>query len=48
MNITLMDVFIPTAECAQKEFKYNPGKDPKEKVPMIVYREDEYVDVGEK
>ncbi len=48
MNITLMDVFIPTAESAQKEFKYHPGKDPKEKVPMIVYREDEYVEVGEK
>jgi len=48
MDIDLMDVFIPTAESAQKEFKYHPGKDPQEKVPMIVYREDEYVNVGEK
>ncbi len=48
MDIALMDVFIPTAESAQKEFKYHPGKDPKEKVPMVVYREDEYVEVGEK
>lgn len=47
MEIALMDVFIPTAENSQKEFGYHPGKDPKEKIPMIVYREDEYVDVGE-
>lgn len=47
MEIALMDVFIPTAENAQKEFSYHPGNDPKEKIPMIVYREDEYVDVGE-
>ncbi len=48
MGIDLMDVFIPTAENSQKEFKYHPGKNPSEKVPMIVYREDEYVEVGEK
>ena len=46
-NIPLMDVFIPTAENAQKEFDYYPGKNPDEKVPMVVYREDEYLDVGE-
>lgn len=48
MNIALMDVFIPAAENAQKEFKYQPGKKLEEKVPMVVYREYEYVEVGEK
>ncbi len=48
MDIALMDVFIPTAKNAQKQFKYHPGKDPTEKIPMVVYREDEYVEVGEK
>jgi formate dehydrogenase subunit beta len=47
-NIPLMDVFIPAAENAQKEFNYQPGKDPKEKIPMIVYRENEFLEVGEK
>jgi len=46
--IPLMEVFIPAAENAQKEFDYHPGKDPKEKIPMIVYREDEFTEVGEK
>ncbi len=46
--IPLMDVFIPTAENAQKEFSYQPGKDKAEKIPMIVYREDEFLEVGEK
>jgi formate dehydrogenase subunit beta len=46
--IPLMDVFIPVAENAQKEFDYHPGKDAKEKIPMIVYREDEFLEVGEK
>jgi len=47
-NIPLMDVFIAAAENAQKEFDYHPGKDTKEKIPMIVYREDEFLEVGEK
>lgn len=47
-GIPLMDVFIPAAENAQKEFNYYPGKDVKEKIPMIVYREDEFLEVGEK
>lgn len=47
-SIPLMDVFIPAAENAQKEFDYLPGKDKKEKIPMIVYREDEFLEVGEK
>ena len=47
-NIPLMDVFIPAAERTQKEFSYHPGKDIAEKIPMIVYREDEYKEVGEK
>lgn len=46
--IPLMDVFIPVAENAQKEFDYHPGKDKTEKIPMIVYREDEFLEVGEK
>ncbi len=46
--IPLMEVFIPAAENAQKEFTYHPGKDKTEKVPMIVYREDEFLEVGEK
>lgn len=47
-EIPLMDVFIPVAERAQKEFAYYPGKDVKEKIPMIVYLEDEFLEVGEK
>lgn len=47
-TIPLMEVFIPAAENAQKEFDYHPGKDKTEKVPMIVYREDEFLQVGEK
>jgi len=47
-TIPLMDVFIPVAENAQKEFDYHPGKDASEKIPMIVYREDEFLEVGEK
>jgi len=47
-EIPLMDVFIQVAENAQKEFGYTPGKDLKEKIPMIVYKEDEFTEVGEK
>jgi formate dehydrogenase subunit beta len=47
-SIPLMDVFIPVAENAQKEFEYYPGKEKTEKIPMIVYREDEFLEVGEK
>ncbi|MGF3554957.1 MAG: Coenzyme F420 hydrogenase/dehydrogenase, beta subunit C-terminal domain [Thermoplasmatota archaeon] len=47
VDIPLMEIFIPVADNAQKEFNYHPGKDPKEKIPMIVYREDEYKEVGE-
>jgi len=46
-HIPLMDVIIPVAERAQKELDYQPGKDPEERTPMVVYREDEYTDVGE-
>jgi formate dehydrogenase subunit beta len=46
--IPLMEVFIPAAENAQKEFDYHPGKEKTEKVPMIVYRENEFLEVGEK
>ncbi|MBN1280890.1 MAG: Coenzyme F420 hydrogenase/dehydrogenase, beta subunit C-terminal domain [Candidatus Thermoplasmatota archaeon] len=47
-TIPLMDVFIPVAEQAQKEFSYTPGKDKDEKIPLIVYKEDEFLEVGEK
>jgi len=47
-NIPLMEVFIAAAENSQKEFSYYPGKDKTEKIPMIVYREDEFSEVGEK
>ncbi|MGA1819987.1 MAG: Coenzyme F420 hydrogenase/dehydrogenase, beta subunit C-terminal domain [Thermoplasmatota archaeon] len=46
-NIPLMDIIIPIAENAQKEFEYLPGRDPDEQLPMIVYREEEFQDVGE-
>jgi formate dehydrogenase subunit beta len=47
VDIPLMEIFIPAADNAQEEFKYKPGADSKEKIPMIVYREDEYKEVGE-
>lgn len=47
-NIPLMEVLIPVAENAQKEFSYEPGKDTAEKIPLIIYREDEFLEVGEK
>jgi len=47
-SIPLMDIFIAAAENAQAEFGYMPGRDPKEQVPLVVFRENEYHDVGEK
>ena len=46
-GIPLMDIIIPIAENAQGEFGYHPGKDPKEPLPMVVYREDEFEGIGE-
>jgi formate dehydrogenase subunit beta len=46
-NIPLMDIITGIAENAQKEFDYIPGKDPEEPLPMVVYREEEFQDVGE-
>jgi formate dehydrogenase subunit beta len=46
-GIPLMDIIIPIAENAQKEFEYTPGKDPKEPMPMVVYREEEFESIGE-
>ena len=46
-GIPLMDIIIPIAENAQKEFEYGPGRDPKEPLPMIVYRENEFEGIGE-
>ena len=47
-NIPLMEIITPIGENAQKEFNYDPGNDLEEKVPMVVYKEDEYQEVGEK
>lgn len=47
-NIPLMDIIVPIAENAQKEFDYLPGKDLEDELPMIVYREEEFEDVGER
>ncbi len=47
-DIPLMDIITAIAENAQAEFEYLPGRDPEEEMPMIVYREDEFLDVGEK
>ncbi len=46
-NIPLMDIITGIAENAQKEFEYLPGSDPEAPVPMVVYREEEFQDVGE-
>ena len=48
VGIPLMEVFIPGAVKAQEEFSYHPGIDLEEKIPTIVYREDEYQSIGEK
>jgi formate dehydrogenase (coenzyme F420) beta subunit len=47
-DIPLMDLFIRVADKAQKTFDYHPGKKKDEKVPLAVYREDEFTEVGEK
>ena len=46
-NIPLMEIITPIGENAQKEFDYTPGRDIEEKMPMVVYKEDEYKEVGE-
>ena len=47
-DIPLMEIITPIGENVQKEFKYVPGSDIEEKVPMVIYKEDEYQEVGEK
>ena len=47
-DIPLMEIIIPISESAQKEFDYNPGTNIEEKMPMVIYKEDEYQEVGEK
>lgn len=47
-NIPLMEIIIPIGENVQKEFEYTPGIDMEEKMPMVIYKEDEYQEVGEK
>jgi formate dehydrogenase subunit beta len=46
-DIPLMDVLIPVTENAQKKFNYHPGEDLKEKIPSVVYQEDEFLEMGE-
>jgi formate dehydrogenase subunit beta len=46
-GIPLMDIIIPIAENAQKEFEYAPGRDPSEPLPMVVYKEEEFESIGE-
>lgn len=47
-DIPLMHLFIRVADKAQKTFDYRPGKKKDEKIPLAVYREDEFTEVGEK
>jgi len=47
-DIPLMEIITPIGENAQKIFGYSPGSDIEEKVPMVIYKEDEYQEVGEK
>lgn len=46
-NIPLMDIITEIADNSQKEFDYMPGRDLEDELPMVVYREDEFQDVGE-
>ena len=47
-NIPLLDLLVPVAEKAQSTFNYSPGKDSEEKLPLAVYREEEYQNLGVK
>jgi formate dehydrogenase subunit beta len=47
-DIPLMEIITPIGENAQKILDYTPGSDIEEKVPMVIYKEDEYQEVGEK
>ncbi|MDG6225664.1 MAG: Coenzyme F420 hydrogenase/dehydrogenase, beta subunit C-terminal domain [Candidatus Thermoplasmatota archaeon] len=46
-NIPLMDIIIPIAQNAQKEFEYIPGRDLEDQLPMIFYKEEEFESVGD-
>lgn len=46
-DIPLMDVITGVADNAQEVFEYLPGRDAEEELPLVVYREDEFQDVGE-
>ena len=46
-GVLLMDVLPSVADAAQKVIEYSPGKNVEEAVPMAVYREDEYSEVGD-
>jgi formate dehydrogenase subunit beta len=45
-NIPLLDLLAPVAEKAQSTFNYSPGKNSDDELPLAVYREDEYENVG--
>jgi formate dehydrogenase subunit beta len=47
-NIPLMEIITPISENAQKKFEYTPGSNIEEKMPIVIYKEDEYQEVGEK
>ncbi len=47
VNIPLSTIFSKVGESIQKTFDYEPGKDIKEALPFITYREDEFKEVGE-
>jgi formate dehydrogenase subunit beta len=40
-------VFRAVADQLQEVFEYEPGRDPEEPLPMVTFREDEWMDVGE-
>uniref|UniRef100_UPI003299D347 hypothetical protein n=1 Tax=Salmonella enterica TaxID=28901 RepID=UPI003299D347 len=40
-------VFRAIADQLHEEFEYEPGRDPDEPLPMVTFREDEWMDVGE-
>ena len=47
-DIPLMDVITGLADNAQELFEYEPGDDPEEELPLVVYREEEFEDVEER
>jgi len=48
VNIPLMQVLKRVAKDAQDKFGYSPGRSLEEEMPLAVFHEDEFKDVGEK